>query len=189
MRTQTIRQLHFVRLAHGKERRYYHELSYTSYGEPTEVLSFNATLDDVNHDPTDENLVQVRMIHCPWNPADVNTVQGTYPSPARSLGIKDYLGAESRYFGHRWVAGSEGWGRVTSDSENLRKGSLVAIGTPGLGTLRSSIWVPESSLLLLPEELLGTAGPAGCSLIQLGGTALRMLSDFARLEPGDVVSY
>ena len=177
-----------MRLALCKERRCYHELSYASHGEPMDVLSFKATLDDINHDPTNENLVHVKMMHSPWNPADMNTVQGSYPSPARALGIKEYSGAESRYFGDRWVAGSEGWGRITSDSKNLRKGSLVAIGTPGLGTLRSSLWIPESSLLSLPEEILGTVGPAGCSLIQLGGTALRMLSDFSRLQPGDVVS-
>ena len=114
--------------------------------------------------------------------------QGTYPSPVRSRGVKNYLGAKSHYFSDRWVAGSEGWGRVASDSKNLRKGSLVAIGTPGLGTLRSSVWVPETSLLLVAEELLELTGPAGCSLAQLGGTALRMLSDFECLEPGDVVS-
>ncbi|CAJ1934274.1 unnamed protein product [Cylindrotheca closterium] len=176
-----------MRPALCKERRWYHELSYASHGEPTDVLSFQTTSDDVNHDPTDENLVHVKMIHSPWNPADINTVQGTYPSPAKSLGIKDNLSAESLYFSDRWVAGSEGWGRITSDSKNLRKGSLVAIGTPGLGTLRSSLWIPESSLLVLSEEILGISGPAGCSLIQLGGTAFRMLSDFAPLQPGDVV--
>ena len=188
MRTPVTQQLRSVLLAPFKCRRRYHELSFASHGEPNDVLSFHTAFDNVTHNPTDKNLIEVKMMHSPWNPADVNSVQGTYPSPVHSVGMKDYFGARSRYFDDRLVAGSEGWGRVVSDSKDLPKGSLVAVGIPGIGTLRSSLWVPETSLLRLPEGLLEAAGPAGCSILQLGGTASRMLSDFVQLQPGDVVS-
>lgn len=188
MKTPGMQQLRSLRLALFKKRRCYHELSFASHGEPKDVLSFHTAFDDVDHAPVEENLIKVKMLHSPWNPADVNTVQGTYPFPANSVGNKNNMDAKSRYFSDRWVAGSEGWGRVISNSKNLKKGSLVAIGIPGLGTLRSSLWLPETSLLRFPEKFLESAGPAGCSLLQLGGTALRMLSDFENLQPGDVVS-
>ncbi|KAL3915576.1 MAG: hypothetical protein SGILL_005586 [Bacillariaceae sp.] len=140
-------------------------------------------------------LCRVEMLHVPWNPADVNTVQGRYASP---YGDGDNYSPSnlSRYFENHNVAGSEGWGRVTDvagntaaddDNHRIREGDLVTVGLPGMGTLRSSLWVPSHALLPVPDELLDKMGPAGCSLFQLGGTALRMLTDFMSLEPGDTV--
>jgi trans-2-enoyl-CoA reductase len=166
---------------------------YPSYGDPVDVLSFRTDEAITDKDPPQPDLVKVEMLHVPWNPADVNTIQGKYPSPyslssPNNINI-DRPSAKSRYFDEHLVAGSEGWGRVASSNGNyLKEGSLVTVGNPGLGTLRSSLWVSESSLLHLPEKLLEIAGPDGCTLAQLGGTALRMLSDFVSLRPGDVVS-
>jgi trans-2-enoyl-CoA reductase len=167
---------------------------YPSYGDPVDVLSFQTDEAIRDKDPPQPDLVQVEMLHVPWNPADVNTIQGKYPSPyGFSSQINktriDRPSPKSRYFYEHLVAGSEGWGRVaSSNGKYLKEGSLVAVGNPGLGTLRSSLWAPESSLLHVPEQLLEIAGPGGCTLAQLGGTALRMLSDFASLRLGDVVS-
>jgi NADPH:quinone reductase-like Zn-dependent oxidoreductase len=175
--------------------RQYHELVYPSYGDPVDVLSFRTDEAITDKDPPqpDLDLVKVEMLHVPWNPADVNTIQGKYPSPygfsSQNHNNIDRPSAKSRYFDEHLVAGSEGWGRVaSSNGKYLKEGSLVTVGNPGLGTLRSSLWVPESSLLHVPEQLLEISGPGGCTLAQLGGTALRMLSDFASLRPGDVVS-
>lgn len=112
-------------------------------------------------------------------------------------------------FVHRKVAGSEGWGRVialsnssnnsNSSSHNhgsasslprLQVGDYVVPGQPGLGTLRSQLWLPEEALVRLARgrELMEVVGaPAAAPLFQTGGTALRMLQDFGTLEPGDVV--
>jgi mitochondrial enoyl-[acyl-carrier protein] reductase / trans-2-enoyl-CoA reductase len=89
--------------------------------------------------------------------------------------------------------GSEGWGRVTrvlGNDENdnrISEGSLVTLGASGYGTMRSSLWIPSHDLLTVPEAVWEKAGPAGCTLFQLGGTAMRMLTDFVPLQPGDVV--
>jgi trans-2-enoyl-CoA reductase len=116
----------------------------------------------------------------------------------------------SRHFDGRTVAGSEGWGRVTdvvsprdrpageADDDDdddpcpphLQPGDFVAVGKPGLGTLRSSAWLPVDALIRLDggRQLRDGNDPAASSsLFQLGGTALRMLRDYATLGPGDVV--
>jgi len=204
--------------------RWYHEVSYQQHGkDPKDSLSYRSDprIDDLNPpvpiaSNTDENpsspdchydgLVRVKMMHVPWNPADINTVQGRYPSPyeyspipsiayARSRSYRNGIRVASdqcigRYFEMDPVIGSEGWGRIThsvSSSSSVSPGTLVTLGLPGLGTLRSSLWVPESSVVPVPNFVWERLGPAGCSLFQLGGTALRLLSDFVVVEPGDVV--
>lgn len=191
--------------------RWYHEVSYPRYGkDPSDVLSYRSDPAIGDLDPPfsalgnndGDGLVRVEMIHAPWNPADVNTVQGRYPSPyegssshAVSTTASDRKGmrvASDRCIGLHFdedpVIGSEGWGRVThSESPAIPPGTLVTMGLAGLGTLRSSLWVPESSVLRVPESVWERLGPSGCSLFQLGGTALRLLSDFVPPGPGDVV--
>lgn len=168
-------------------RRTYHELSYLHHGEPFDVLEYHAAPSDVipNFPSENHHLSQVEMIHVPWNPADVNTVQGKYGSPYGSNGVSP-PSTLSQYFSGRSVAGSEGWGRVVA-STTLPIGSLVTVGTPGLGTLRSSICVSSDYVLNVPPKVLEQLGPAGSTLFQLGGTALRLLTDFVSLQPGDVV--
>ena len=183
---------------HGRflQRRQYHELSYASPGEPKDVLKYkrnSAIIDDIPPSAMSlTGLVKVDMLHAPWNPADINTIQGKYPSPYDPSGNDLVSIYKSRYFDNDSVPGSEGWGRVVvssslNTSESIPVGSLVTISNPGLGTLRSSLWIPETALLRIPEALLEEAGPSGCTLLQLGGTALRMLSDFVSLQSGDVV--
>lgn len=168
------------------KRRCYHEVSYAKHGEPADVLEYLST-DKLKEFPQDPKMVQVEMIHVPWNPADVNTVQGKYASPYNGTNISPPNNA-SQYFPKRSVSGSEGWGRiVTSKSSSLPAGSFVTVGTPGLGTLRTSFWASESDVLHVPSELLDQVGPAGSTLFQLGGTALRMLTDFVSVQPGDLV--
>jgi len=103
------------------------------------------------------------------------------------------------------VAGSEGWGILQSTGggegdgtrllNGIPNGSLVTIGLPGMGTLRSSLpsssietmMINGPSILPIPKELWTILGPSGSTLSQLGGTALRMLTDFVSLSPGDVI--
>lgn len=173
--------------------RFYHELSYAQNGEPVEVLTYQATSPFVEDsklpDGEQQELVKVQMLHAPWNPADVNVVQGKYASPYDSPGVVcTKPNNQSQHFDGRTVSGSEGWGRViSSQSSSLPEGSLVTMSQSGLGTLRSSLWVPPTALLPVPNDLLDKLGPAGSSLFQLGGTALRMLTDFVSLQPGEVV--
>jgi trans-2-enoyl-CoA reductase len=163
-------------------------------GEPIEVLEYKSDPSIKNGKPlshiTNSSLCRVEMLHVPWNPADVNMVQGRYASPYDSADGNP-LSNQSPYFHHHRVAGSEGWGRVTEvvgNDNRIQKGSLVTVGLPSMGTLRSSLWVPSHALLRVPGSVYETLGPSGCSLFQLGGTAMRMLSDFvSSLKPGDTV--
>eukprot|EP00536_Pseudo-nitzschia_multiseries_P000687 jgi/Psemu1/282508/fgenesh1_pg.8_\ len=189
--------------------RRYHEVSYSRYGaDPRDVLVYGTDPRITDRDPPspaigddEEELVRVEMMHAPWNPADVNTVQGRYPSPypQSSSSPVPWKGLRlasdrciGRYLDRNPVIGSEGWGRVTDNSSSLTSsalspGTLVALGLPGLGSLRSSLWVPASAVLPVPDHVWEALGPGGSSLAQLGGTALRLLSDFVVPGPGDVV--
>ncbi len=174
--------------------RCYHEVSYHQYSkDPREVLEYRSDPGINDFDAPSSNMIRVEMMHAPWNPADVNTVQGRYPSPYGTAVTKNGLRLASeqclgRYFDHHPVIGSEGWGRVThSNSYKIPEGTLVALGLPGLGTLRSSLWVPQSAVLKVSEQVQEKLGPSGASLFQLGGTALRMLSDFVAAPGNDLV--
>jgi mitochondrial enoyl-[acyl-carrier protein] reductase / trans-2-enoyl-CoA reductase len=172
----------------------YHEVSFATTGEPMDVLQYHSdpTMDDANV-PTSfsshrADLCRVEMLHVSWNPADVNVVQGRYPRVNHQGGIN--TSDISWCFPSRRVIGSEGWGRVTrllrhdqplGDSKNdrgIQPGSVVTLGISGWGTMRSSLWIPTKDLLSVPSALYDKVGPAGCTLFQLGGTAIRMLTDF-----------
>eukprot|EP00934_Nitzschia_sp_Nitz4_P005644 Nitzschia sp. Nitz4//scaffold11_size288233//65462//66652//NITZ4_ECR//-1//CDS//3329534245//5634//frame0 len=171
--------------------RSYHELSYAEHGEPIDVLTYRHDPDPVPVFPADDQneFVLVQMLHAPWNPADMNTVQGKYPSVYKSPDvIYSTPDKMSQYFEGTTVAGSEGWGRIiSSELDSLPEGTLVTVAQSGLGTLRSSLWAPSTALLPIPDDLVSSLGPGGSSLFQLGGTALRMLKDFENIGPGDVV--
>lgn len=168
--------------------RSYHELSYASHGEPTSVLK-HIKLDASDEDPPSylEDAVRVEMWHAPLNPADINTIQGKYPSPFPEDGIRT-----SRFASGMTVAGSEGWGRVTNvmgDTGGVELGDIVCVGRSGLGTFRSSLWTPASTVLRLRQghQLKELLGSQAVVIPQLGGTALRMLHDFVTLQPGEVI--
>jgi mitochondrial enoyl-[acyl-carrier protein] reductase / trans-2-enoyl-CoA reductase len=183
---------------------FYHEVSFTCNGEPSEVLHYQRleSVHETNDMSTELSQVRVEMIAAPWNPADLNTVQGKYPSPYQNLSDKVHS-SQSKHFPGCTVAGSEGWGRVTDIVQNgvqnnpfhVQPGDLVAIGLPGLGTMRSSMWLPTQSVIPLHrgKELYDfslenmNGAPAVSTLFQLGGTALRILRDFESLEDGDIV--
>jgi trans-2-enoyl-CoA reductase len=215
----------------GHQHRSYHEVSFGAVGEPLDVLEYHRlaryATDDADDPPhhddgssddlkTDTNTTWVRvdMKHAPWNPADVNTVQGKYPSPYSTTTTTSEQQADlfnslrqSRFLPHHTVAGSEGWGRVTEVvvphhhhgvDDNMgssiignsvpQVGDWVTMGQPSLGTFRSSLWLPSDAVLTVERgaELVATLGPRAATLFQLGGTARRLL-EFVDLEPGDVV--
>jgi NADPH:quinone reductase-like Zn-dependent oxidoreductase len=105
------------------------------------------------------------------------------------------------------VPGSEGWGRIinvqrqTSSNSNtdprmpnqdtLQIGDYVVMGQPGLGTYRSSLWLPSTSLVKLQRgpELFEKYGPTTpAPLFQTAGTALRMLRDYISPLPTAISS-
>lgn len=155
-------------------RQCYHELSFPSNGEPSEVLEYHQAHENGVRDRPTASHVGVDMLYAPLNPADINTIQGTYPRP------DDKQTRMSLHFPNMTVLGSEGIGRVRHAGGMLKEGDIVTVGMPGIGTMRSFLWAPSTSLLPVQrgEELL-QRGAAVSTLPQLGGTALRMLLDFA----------
>lgn len=141
---------------------------YTKNGNPTDVIKVQ-TEDLAPVSPTG---VLVKMLYAPINPADLNMVSGTYsfnpPVPA--------------------VGGSEGIAEVIavgSQANKVKVGDVVIPVHQGLGTWRTHAnWeegdvVPVTSIDIKHEYL--------ASLSVNPATALRLLSDFAALKPGDVI--
>jgi trans-2-enoyl-CoA reductase len=200
------------RISTTTTKRTYHEISFSSSGDPTNALTyrkhdgFPLAPSQIGREGSSNFMCRVDMLHAPWNPADALTVQGRYGSPYADQDAKRDALRQSPFHEGYTVAGSEGFGRVVeivlttpssitnneneSNNENLiRVGDWVTVGQPGLGTMRSSMWVPTNSLIRADrgQELWERAGPQASTLFQLGGTALRMLRDFVDLQPGEIV--
>jgi mitochondrial enoyl-[acyl-carrier protein] reductase / trans-2-enoyl-CoA reductase len=180
------------------QRRLYHELSFARTGAPEKVLEYHHC-SPIQSEPSgvrnSNSVLCIEVHHVPWNPADANTVQGTYPSPYSELSPYRQIHS-SEFFPQRSVAGSEGYGRIVQCGgpigSALQVGDYVTFAQPGLGTLRSSLWLPLDAVLpiqrgteLFVEDDVTSAAVA--TLFQLGGTALRMLTDFVKLKPGSTV--
>ena len=95
-------------------RRYASRLTYKEYGPPSEVIQLEQ-FEDPSLIPKDAKIV-VKMLAAPVHPADINTIQGTYP-------LKPPLPA---------IGGGEGVGEVLSigpQVQNLKIGDWVFPGT------------------------------------------------------------
>ena len=183
----------------------YHELSYTETDpqDPIGRLEYTQRLDIPQGPPTDANAIKgisegtswvlVELHAAPWNPADQNTVQGKYPPPQHPWNHLRYSSPSSSIINvassRRIVAGSEGMGRVvdivppnssSEDQPELSVGDWVVLGLPGLGSLRSHIWLPHTALLQLKMDnhtcTVEDARFALSTLLQLGGTAHALLA-------------
>jgi len=113
------------------------------------------------------------MLFAPINPADLNIVQGAYPTQPTLPAI----------------GGSEGVGQVVEvgpNAKTLKVGDLVLPVGQGFGTWRTYATCPETELFSfnpgegVPQEYLATlqVNPA---------TAYRLLEDFVKLKEGDVI--
>jgi trans-2-enoyl-CoA reductase len=122
----------------------------------------------------------LRTLATPINPADINQIQGVYPSkpPFTSL-----LGTQAPSA----VAGNEGCFEVASVGsgiKSLAKGDWVIMKNTGFGTWRTHALAEEDNVLKIENK-------DGLTPIQVGTvsvnpcTAYRMLKDFETLEGGD----
>jgi mitochondrial enoyl-[acyl-carrier protein] reductase / trans-2-enoyl-CoA reductase len=145
-------------------------LVYSKYGEPKDVLSLHGH----SISPPSGSGVVVRVLTCPINPADVNQIQGVYPSKPE---MNTLLGTTEPAA----VGGNEGVGEVMSvgsSVKGLQKGDWVVMKYTGMGTWRTHMAVDESQLHKIEDK-------TGLSPLQVGTvsvnpcTAYRMLLDFA----------
>lgn len=151
-------------------------LVFKDYGEPKNVLSLHSH----SISPPHGNLLTLRFLASPVNPADINQIQGVYPSRptfTTNLSTSDPIA----------VGGNEGVAEVTAIGngvKGLKKGDWVIQKAPGFGTWRTHAQTTEDGLLrientdgLTPQQV-GTVSVNPC-------TAYRMLKDFAQLQPGE----
>lgn len=143
------------------------KLVYSEYGDPLKVVQ---KCDEQINDLKPKEVL-LKMIAAPVNPADINTIQGKYPS-------RPVLPA---------VPGNEGVAEVIqigNDVKNLNVGDRVVPLTNLLGTWRTHIILPSDIVYKIPKDL-GLVEAATLTVNPC--TAYRMLKDFAKLKEGDVV--
>jgi mitochondrial enoyl-[acyl-carrier protein] reductase / trans-2-enoyl-CoA reductase len=146
-------------------------LVYSNYGEPKDVLNLHGH----SISPPSGSSVVVRMLTCPINPADVNQIQGVYPSKPE---MTTKLGTTEPAA----VGGNEGVGEVLnigSSVKSVQKGDWVIMKYTGMGTWRTHMSVDESQLHKVDDK-------SGLTPLQVGTvsvnpcTAYRMLLDFSK---------
>ncbi|KAI5292021.1 mitochondrial 2-enoyl thioester reductase [Ascosphaera acerosa] len=157
-------------------------LVYSRYGEPQDVLSLHR-----HSVPAPAGTaVNVRLLATPLNPADVNQIQGVYPSRpemTRLLGTPEPSA----------VGGNEGAFEVVSTGggvKSLRKGDWVIMKQSAQGTWRTHAQFDEAQLVRIARDGDGDGGGAADALtpLQVGTvsvnpcTAYRMIKDFCEWD-------
>jgi trans-2-enoyl-CoA reductase len=151
-------------------------LIFSDYGEPDSILSLHTH----SISPAHSDLLTIRFLASPINPADYNQLQGVYPTKptfTTSLGTSSPVA----------VGGNEGVAEIISVGEkvkNLKKGDWVIMQKPGFGTWRTHAQTTEDQLLKIEDKSGITPAQAGTVSVN-PCTAYRMLQDFAQLKPGD----
>lgn len=155
-------------------------LTFSTYGDPPSVLSLHTH----SISPPHTNLMTLRFLASPINPADINQIQGVYPSKptfTTSLSTPHPIA----------VAGNEGVAEVIAlgdkvKAEGYKKGDWVFMKGPGFGTWRTHASATTEQVVRLDDAMRD-----GISAIQAGTvsinpcTAYRMLRDFTTLNEGD----
>ena len=119
---------------------------YSQNGQPADVLRA-LTIPNLTTPPSPQT-VNLRIILSPINPADVNVIEGVYPSRPRPSSFPGVQGEEL------FVGGNEGLGEVTGVGEsvkNLKRGDWVVMKAPQVGTWRSAVNVREGQVLKVPR--------------------------------------
>ena len=147
-----------------------------NYGEPKDVLRLHGH----SISPPHGDLITVRFLASPINPADINQIQGVYPTKptwTTELSTSEPIA----------VGGNEGVAEVVSKGgsvKGIEKGDWVIVKRQGFGTWRTHAQTKAENLVpiknkdgLRPEQV-GTASVNPC-------TAYRMLKDFVDVQPGE----
>ncbi|KAL9581627.1 MAG: hypothetical protein Q9203_005817 [Teloschistes exilis] len=150
-------------------------LVYPNHGPPSDTL----TLHTHSISPPHSNLLTLRTLAAPLNPADINQIQGTYPTAppfTQNLGTPQPSA----------VPGNEACFEVLSAGsgcKNVGKGDWVIPRRTGLGTWRTHVQVEEDKVVKVYRDGLTPEQVATVSVNPV--TAYRMLKDFEDLKEGD----
>ncbi|CAK7240338.1 MAG: mitochondrial 2-enoyl thioester reductase [Sporothrix thermara] len=152
-------------------------LVFSKTGEPADVLSVHTHSISPSLPP---NAVLLRTLAAPVNPADVNTVQGTYGAKATFSSLIGTAEPSS-------VPGSEACFEVVSVGSGvttLKPGDWALPASPGLGTWRTHAVVDDAdaALVAIPKDKLKGLTPAAAATATVNPcTAWRMLRDYVDL--------
>ncbi|KAI1457333.1 NAD(P)-binding protein [Annulohypoxylon moriforme] len=150
-------------------------LVFSEYGEPKDVLNLHTHSISPSLPPSS---VLLRTLAAPINPADVNTIQGTYGAkPA----FDTLLGTPQPSV----VPGNEGAFEIVSSSapssSGLAPGDWVIPKKTQFGTWRTHALVPADSVIKVEKEGLKAEQVATVAVNPC--SAYRMLRDYAHPQP------
>ncbi|GAA5824083.1 hypothetical protein JCM3770_006058 [Rhodotorula araucariae] len=149
---------------------------FAEHGDPAKVLKAHR----YRLPKLDKGQVRLRFELGAVNPADINVIQGVYPSKPQ---VRDDIGPEPlSIMGNEGVATVEGFVDDGEVENALKVGDRVVMGAPQLGTWQSHANIPFRSLIPLPVSAPLSLRQAGTLAIN-PPTAWRMLSDFVPLNP------
>ncbi|KDR65742.1 hypothetical protein GALMADRAFT_148451 [Galerina marginata CBS 339.88] len=157
---------------------------YAQNGDPSQVLTV-LTYPNLPQPPP--NSVNVQFLLSPINPADINVVEGVYPTkPTRAdTLIAPGKNGECQFF----VGGNEGLARVTAlgaGVNSLAVGDWVIMLKQQAGTWATDRNVSATDILKVPNSEDLTEAQAATLTVN-PPTAYNMLSDFVALQSGDWV--
>ncbi|PPQ63299.1 hypothetical protein CVT24_006744 [Panaeolus cyanescens] len=158
---------------------------YAQNGDPTKVLRVISYPDLPAPEPSSLN---IKFLLSPINPADINVIEGVYPSkPTKSNNLtQDGLGSKSEPV---FVAGNEGLAQVTAVGagvSNLSVGDWVIMTKQQAGTWATDRNVKAEDVLKVPDAESLTEAQAATLTVN-PPTAYNMLTNFVDLKPGDWV--
>ncbi|KAJ4305523.1 mitochondrial 2-enoyl thioester reductase [Kalmusia sp. IMI 367209] len=155
-------------------------LTLTEYGEPPNVLSLHSH----SISPPHGSLMTLRFLASPINPADINQIQGVYPSKptfTTALGTAKPIA----------VAGNEGVAEIIAlgdkaKQEGFKKGDWVIMNGPGFGTWRTHASATVEQVVKLDDSMRESITAVQAGTVSINPcTAYRMLKDFVHLNEGD----
>ncbi|KAG8530114.1 uncharacterized protein KY384_005596 [Bacidia gigantensis] len=155
-------------------------LVYSEHGNPSDALRLHKH----SLPPPHSTLLTLRALAAPLNPADINQIQGFYPTPPKDRHFTTALGtaSPSAIPGNEGVfevvalGGQAGKGNVGNGEEGLQKGDWVIPRRTGLGTWRTHAQVDESAVLRIEKEGVSASQVGSVSVNPV--TAWRLLSGF-----------
>jgi trans-2-enoyl-CoA reductase len=155
-------------------------LTFSDYGDPPAVLSLHSH----SISPPHNNLMTLRFLASPINPADINQIQGVYPSKptfTTSLGTANPIA----------VAGNEGVAEVIAlgdkvKNDGFKKGDWVFMKSPGFGSWRTHAAATTDQVVKLDDAMREGISPIQAGTVSINPcTAYRMLRDFTTLKEGE----
>ncbi|KAF8892102.1 trans-2-enoyl-CoA reductase [Infundibulicybe gibba] len=158
---------------------------YTQNGDPSKVLTAFTYPPLPAPGPS---TVNIKFLLSPINPADVNVVEGVYPSKPN---LNDSLAASGKGSVEEpvYVGGNEGLGQVIavgSGVSGLQKGDWVVMTRQQAGTWSTSKNVNATDVIKVPKRA-GLTEVHAATMTVNPPTAYNMLSDFVPLQVGDWV--